>query len=411
MRAAPRSARPRRRCGGRRAAARPCRSSGSPAGGTRRRSGRRRRKRSSWPPRPNAIAEPASRPRWRTRKRRCLPSPTVESSVELAAVDEQRHARVAEAERRQPARAPRRARSPSSEPATTASTGDPRAQVVVGQHRVGVRGERRGERLDALGADRQARRRRGGRRSARGARRTRRARRAGRTSRSRAARALPVAVGAGDQHDGPAVALDEPRRDDADHALVPVLAGDDVAAVAAPRLRPRLDLVDRRAEDPLLDAPAARGSAPRARSASRVASAGSSVSSSSSAASGRPSRPGGVDPRREPEADRALVAGGRVDAGDAHQRPQPGLLRLREPPQAERARARGSRRRAARRRRRSRARRRRGAGRGTDGPGRAAPRRASRRRRCRRGRRTDSRPSAARRPGSPGTSRRAGGGR
>ena len=33
--------------------------------------------RSSWAPCPNAIAEPPSRPCWRTRKRRCLPSPTV----------------------------------------------------------------------------------------------------------------------------------------------------------------------------------------------------------------------------------------------------------------------------------------------------------------------------------------------
>ena len=69
-----------------------------------------------------------------------------------------------------------------------------------------------------------------------------------------AARALPVAAGrAGDQHDRPAVALDEPRGDDADHALVPVRAGDDVAAVRAALLGPGLDLVDRGAEDPLLD--------------------------------------------------------------------------------------------------------------------------------------------------------------
>ena len=65
-------------------------------------------------------------------------------------------------------------------------------------------------------------------------------------------------------------------------------------------------------------------------SASRRASSASSVSSSSSAASGRPSRPGGVDPRAEPEADGARVDGGRVDAGGAHQRPQPDLLRARE---------------------------------------------------------------------------------
>ena len=50
-----------------------------------------------------------------------------------------------------------------------------------------------------------------------------------------AARALPAPVGAGDQDDRPAVALDEPRGDDPDHALVPVRAGDDVAAAGAAR--------------------------------------------------------------------------------------------------------------------------------------------------------------------------------
>ena len=43
---------------------------------------------------------------------------------------------------------------------------------------------------------------------------------------------------------------------------------------------------------------------------------------------------GGVDPRREPEADRAGVDRRRVDARDAHQRPQPRLLRARERAQA-----------------------------------------------------------------------------
>src|SRR5207247_6941830 len=40
-----------------------------------------------------------------------------------------------------------------------------------------------------------------------------------------------------------------------------------------------------------------------------------------------------VDPRGEPEADRALVAGRRVDVRDSHQRAQPRFLRLREPPE------------------------------------------------------------------------------
>ena len=54
-----------RRCGGRRAAARRCRSSGSPGAGTRRRSGRRGGSGRAAAPRPKAIAVPASRPRCR----------------------------------------------------------------------------------------------------------------------------------------------------------------------------------------------------------------------------------------------------------------------------------------------------------------------------------------------------------
>ena len=101
-RAARRSARRCRRSGARRAAARRCRSSGSPAAGRRRRSGRgggsgraASRSRTRSPSRRRA-------PRWRTRKRRCLPSPTVSSPVELALLDQQRHAGVAEPERREP---------------------------------------------------------------------------------------------------------------------------------------------------------------------------------------------------------------------------------------------------------------------------------------------------------------------
>ena len=69
----------------------------------------------------------------------------------------------------------------------------------------------------------------------------------------RAAGALPVAAGAGDHHDRPVVTLDEARRDDADHAFVPAFAGDDVAAPAPAGLGPRLDLLDRFAQNPLLD--------------------------------------------------------------------------------------------------------------------------------------------------------------
>src|SRR4051795_4095161 len=69
----------------------------------------------------------------------------------------------------------------------------------------------------------------------------------------RAPRPLPVAVGARDQNDGPAEALDEPRCDDADHTLVPVLSGDNVCTSRALVLRPLLDLRRCLAEDARLD--------------------------------------------------------------------------------------------------------------------------------------------------------------
>ena len=71
--------------------------------------------------------------------------------------------------------------------------------------------------------------------------------------RDRPARSLPVAVAARDQHDGAVEALDEPRGDDADHALVPVGAGDDVRAPAAVGLGPLLHRRDRLAQDATLD--------------------------------------------------------------------------------------------------------------------------------------------------------------
>ena len=129
--------------------------------------------------------------------------------------------------------------------------------------------------------------------------------------RDRPARALPVAVGAGDQHDGPVEALDEPRGDDADHALVPVLAGDDVRAPRLLLLGPRLDLLRSPRARCGPRPPAARGSAPRARSRAGVPSSGSSVSSSSSAARGCPRRPAALmrGPSRKPTAPASTVAG------------------------------------------------------------------------------------------------------
>ena len=309
-RAAPRSARPRRRSAGRRAAARPCRSSGSPAAGTRRRSGPARRRRSSWAPKPNAIAAPASRPRWLTRKRRCLPSPTV---------DERGRARSRRRAASRPGCRGRTARgapsssqsgSPSSAPATTASTGDPRAQVVVGQHLVGVRGERRGERLDALGADRQP----GGGAVAAEAlevlRRRRRARRAGRTRPSsgpspssrrrcrRSARPAGRSARRAARRRSRSRPRASPRRRRRSRG-----GGGAPPATTRSRRSPRAGSAPRR--------PAARGSAPRAPRRAASASRWSSVSSSSSAASGRPSRPAALirGASRKPIAPSSQAAG------------------------------------------------------------------------------------------------------
>src|SRR5581483_10375729 len=121
--------------------------------------------------------------------------------------------------------------------------------------------------------------------------------------------------------------------DDPDHALVPALVGDDVPAVAPPRLGPGLDRGGRLAEDPLLD---------------RLALAVQLLELVGDAArlvlvlgeqelerSGRSAEAaGGVDARREPEADGALVDGRWIDASRAHQRAQARPRRRREPAQA-----------------------------------------------------------------------------
>ena len=60
-------------------------------------------------------------------------------------------------------------------------------------------------------------------------------------------------AGAGNEHDGAAIPLDQPRSDDPDHTFVPALVGDDVAPPLAPLRRPALDLLDRGPNDALLD--------------------------------------------------------------------------------------------------------------------------------------------------------------
>ena len=132
------------------------------------------------------------------------------------------------------------------------------------------------------------------------------------------ARAFPFALPARDQHNRPVIALDQPGGHDSDHALVPLLAREHIAPPPLFRLRPGLDLVDRLAEDSLLD---------------RLAVAVELVETM-----GQPGRlvsifrqqqlerrlgvaepAGRVQPRGEPEADGGGIGDGRVDAGDLHQ--------------------------------------------------------------------------------------------
>ena len=320
-----------RRCGGRRAAARPCRSSGSPRAGTRRRRGR-----------PAGACRGASPARTRSRCRRRAPSRS-DAEAEVLAVADRRElgepqpgaSRVgaglpspngasraelrAEVEREIGCRARRRRRS-TSRGSRSASSSTAR----------GVSRERLGERVDVLRPRSRARRRRGGRPSARaGSEHAPSA--AWRSKRGdRAAGAFPVAVRARDEDDRAVVALDEPRGDDADHALVPVGAGD---------ARRRGGRAARRATTRPGRSPRA-GSAPstawRSRfsssreSASRRASVSSSVRSSSSASRGCPSRPAALrrGARRKPTAPASTVAGS--TPARSHQRAQPGLRGARE---------------------------------------------------------------------------------
>ena len=150
--------------------------------------------------------------------------------------------------------------------------------------------------------------------------------------RDRPARALPVALRPGDQHDRAVEALDEARRDDADHALVPVLARDDVCAALAQLLGPLLDLLRRLAEDARLDGlPVAVQILELVREPARVVGVvGEEQFERSARMTEAPRR---IDARAEPEPAGAGIDRCRIDTGSAHQRLQPGLLRARERPE------------------------------------------------------------------------------
>ena len=151
--------------------------------------------------------------------------------------------------------------------------------------------------------------------------------------RDRAARADPAFLPGREQHDGPAEALDEPRGDDSDHAPMPVLAREHVAAAALRRLGPLANLRDRLAKDALLDglAVAVQG----LELAGEALRFGRVVGQEHLERGARMAEPsGGVDPRREPEAELAGLDRRRIDARGLHERAQPGTGRLGQAAQA-----------------------------------------------------------------------------
>ena len=198
--------------------------------------------------------------------------------------------------------------------------------------RVGVRGERGGERLELVGPDREPG---GGPVAAEPLEVTGAGGEAGVEveARHRPARALPAVAFACDQHDGPAESLDEPRGDDADHALVPALAPHHVGAAAALLRRPGVDGSDGLAEDPLLDGLAvAVERLELVREQVGFACVLGEHEVQGHVGPPEPSRR--VEAWGEAERDGGRVDGRRIDAGDAHQRPQAGLLGAREAAQA-----------------------------------------------------------------------------
>src|SRR6266516_3686852 len=207
-----------------------------------------------------------------------------------------------------------------------------RKQLGFGQVSARVRGERRRERLDVRRLDREP-----GRRTM-PSEANELARAGGQAgvqveAPGRAARAFPLALPAGDQDDRPVVALDEPRGHDADHALVPLRSREHVAALPVLRLRPRLDLLDRLAEDPFLDrlTVAIELVEPVGQPAGLPRILGQQQLERGLRMAEPPGR---VQSRGEAKADGGGVDGGRIDPGNRHQLAKPRLLRARERAQA-----------------------------------------------------------------------------
>ena len=326
-RAAPRSPPACRTAAGRRAAARPSRSSGSPSAGRRRRRG---------PPRAAGRARTLAE---RDRAARVAPLLADAEAQVLAVADEsrarprcggheERHVRVAEAERREalellgePEREilGRRRRRPRPSGTWRSSSASSRSACAAN---ASANASRRSGSIERPAAARwPPNRSRCSEHAPSAPWRSKRG--------DRAARALPAVLRARDEHDRPVEPLDEPRGDDPDHALVPVLAPEDVAA--APPLPLGKASTSAVASRRIRSSTAWRSRFSSSSSrASASPSSASSVRMSSSAMSGRQSRPAALirGASRKPTAPG--VDDGGIDARAPHERLQPRAARAGE---------------------------------------------------------------------------------
>ena len=201
---------------------------------------------------PNAIALPASVPSRRTRKRRCLPSPTVESasssqpaaSSVTAGLPSPNGASCASSAQRSSVR--RRPRGTIASTCVTGARSSSSSSPAACSANCAANAAMFSGLIESPAAARWPPQRSSS---------SEHAPRPPCRSKLGIERPEPFQspFAARDQDDGPVELLDEPRGDDADHAFVPVLAGDDVCAPLPVLLGPRLDLGDRLAHDAALD--------------------------------------------------------------------------------------------------------------------------------------------------------------
>ncbi len=149
--------------------------------------------------------------------------------------------------------------------------------------------------------------------------------------RDRAAAALAALAVERDQHDGPRVTVDEARGDDADHALVPALARGHEHAVAALERAAALDLGGGGAQDRVLD-PLALAVALLDLLGQRLGLVARGREQQVERERGVAEAAGGVDARREAEAEIGRAHARRIDARARHQRAQARPIGLGEAP-------------------------------------------------------------------------------